>query len=175
MKRVFSTRVLAYGAMVIALAFVLSFIRVVKLPNGGSVTLASMLPLIVFAFIAGPKAGMIAGLGYGMLQYVQEPYFVHWAQFLLDYPLAFAMLGAAGFYKRNIYIAAGIAGLGRLICHFISGVVFFAEYAEGNVYLYSLVYNGSYILPEIILGIVILLLPGMKQVISRAKSSLEQR
>lgn len=158
-KGLFNTRILTYGAVSIALSFVLSYVRLVRLPNGGSVTVASMLPLFIFSYIAGPAAGMAVGLCYGMLQYIQEPFFVHWVQFLLDYPIAFAMLGLAGFFKDKPVVGAIAGSMGRLACHFLSGVVFFAQYAgDKNVLWYSLSYNASYILPEAVICMIMLVL-----------------
>jgi thiamine transporter len=78
----FTTRMLVYASMSIALAFVLSYIRLARMPQGGSVTPGSMLPLMLFAYIFGPIPGIITGIAYGFLQYIQDPYLVHWAQLL---------------------------------------------------------------------------------------------
>lgn len=170
-KTTLDTRILAYGALAIAASFVLSFVKIVGFPNGGSITVASMLPIFIFAYIAGPRAGMLAGLCYGMLQFIQEPFFVHWTQFLLDYPIAFAMLGLAGIFKDRIYVGAIVASSARLLCHFISGVVFFAEYANGqNVFLYSFLYNISYILPDAIICLAILKISSIRSMIKRVKT-----
>jgi thiamine transporter len=167
-KTTFDTKMLAYGSIAIAASFILSYIKIIQFPNGGSITIASMLPLFIFAYIAGARWGIIAGLCYGLLQYIQEPFFVHWAQFLLDYPLAFAMLGLAGIFRKNIYLGALTGGISRLICHFISGVVFFGSYAgEQNVFVYSLVYNISYILPDMAICMLILAIPGVRSAIER--------
>jgi len=167
-KAAFNTKVLAYGAISMAIAFALSYVRIVKFPNGGSITLASMLPIFIFAYIAGPRAGMTAGLCYGLLQFIQEPFFVHWAQFLLDYPIAFALLGLAGVFRDKLYLGAAVGSAARLFAHFLSGVVFFAEYANGqNVLLYSLIYNASYILPDALIGLAILALPNVKSMIKQ--------
>lgn len=167
-KASYNTKTLAYGAIAIAASFVLSYIRIFRFPTGGSVTVASMLPLFIFAYIAGPRAGMMAGMCLGLLQFIQDAYFVHWTQFLLDYPLAFAMLGLAGLTAKNIYIGAVIGSIGRFVCHFLSGVVFFYMYAgEQNVYLYSLFYNGSYILPDLIICLAILAIPSVRSAIAQ--------
>jgi thiamine transporter len=169
-KTSYNTRTLAYGAVAIAISFVLSYIRIVKLPAGGSITLASMLPMFIFAYIAGPRVGMLAGLCYGMLQFIQDAYFVHWTQFLIDYPIAFALLGLAGLSKDNVYIGAAIGSAARFVCHFLSGVVFFAEYAgDQNVFWYSLTYNGSYILPDLIICLAVLAVPSVKAAVKRVR------
>ncbi len=175
-SNIFNTKLIAYGAIAIAASFILSFMKIVSFPNGGSITIASMLPLFIFAFMAGPRWGMIAGLCYGMLQYIQEPFFVHWAQFLLDYPLAFALLGLAGLFRKNIFLGSVIGALARFACHFISGVVFFASYAgDQNVFLFSFLYNVSYILPDLVICIVILAIPGVRSAIDRIGSSIPRR
>ncbi len=163
----FNTKMLAYGAIAIAASFVLSYIRIFKFPTGGSVTVASMLPIFVFAYIAGPRAGIMAGMCLGMLQFIQDAFFVHWTQFLLDYPLAFALLGLAGLCKKNIYLGAVIGSTARFVCHYLSGVVFFYMYAgEQNVFFYSLLYNGSYILPDMLICIAVLAIPSVKSAIT---------
>lgn len=171
-KTSYNAKTLAYGAMAISAAFILSFIKIVEFPNGGSITVASMLPIFIYAYIAGPRAGILAGLCYGMLQYIQEPYFVHWTQLLLDYPIAFALLGTAGIFRGKQWLGALVGSMGRFLCHFLSGVVFFAEYAgEQNVFLYSFGYNISYILPDLIICLVILLLPSVKSAIKRLQTA----
>jgi len=174
-KKSYNTRLLTYGAIAIAASFVLSFLKIMEFPNGGSITVASMLPLFIFAVVAGPRWGMLAGLCYGMLQYIQEPFFVHWAQFLLDYPIAFAMLGLAGLFRKNIFLGAATGAFARFVCHFISGVVFFASYAgDQNVFLYSLIYNASYILPDLAICFIILAIPGVRSAINRVSASMKQ-
>jgi len=171
-KTSYNTRTLTYGALAISAAFILSFIKIVEFPNGGSITVASMLPIFVYAYIAGPRAGILAGLCYGMLQYFQEPYFVHWTQLLLDYPIAFALLGTAGLFKDRQWLGALVGSMARFLCHFLSGIVFFAEYAgEQNVFLYSFGYNISYILPDLIICMVILMLPSVKSAIKRLQNT----
>ena len=95
-----TARMLSYAAVSIALSFVLSFIRLFRMPQGGSVTPGSMLPLLLFAAAYGAGPGMLAGLCYGLLQYLQGGWFLNVFQLLLDYPIAFAMLGLAGLYKH---------------------------------------------------------------------------
>ncbi|MHC1749257.1 MAG: energy-coupled thiamine transporter ThiT [Cellulosilyticaceae bacterium] len=158
-----NTKKIVYGGLCIALAFVLSYIRLWHMPQGGSITLASMLPLVLFAFIFGPMAGIVAGISYGFLQLFQDISVVHWAQLLLDYPLAFAMLGLAGIVPKKVpslQIRFGlgifIGMLGRTIMHTLSGAIFFAEYANGlNPWVYSLGYNISYMSVEFIITLIL--------------------
>ncbi|AUS96829.1 energy-coupled thiamine transporter ThiT [Clostridium thermosuccinogenes] len=170
-RTAYNTKTLAYGAVAVAAAFLLSYIKLFELPTGGTITIASMLPIFVFSYIYGPRAGILAGLVYGILQLVQGAYVVHWAQMLLDYPIAFAVLGLAGLFKRNIYLGAAVGGTARFISHFLTGVIFFGEFApEGqSVWLYSLTYNLSYMLPDTLICIGLLLIPSLKAAINRIR------
>jgi thiamine transporter len=133
------------------------------MPQGGSVTTASMVPLILFAFKWGVGPGTLAGLAYGAIQAILPgAYVMHPVQFFLDYPVAFACLGLAGLFRQKpwgVYPGAAVAVLIRLFMHVVSGVVFFASYAEGqNVWLYSILYNGSFLGVELVISLVVLVL-----------------
>lgn len=127
--------------------------------QGGGISLV-MIPLALLSIRRGIAAGMIGGAIVGLLSMIFGGYIVYPLQAILDYPLAFGLLGLAGIFaakRSNAYNMAGIALAGglRLLSHTISGVLFFSEYAEGqNVWLYSIGYNAAYIIPEIIIGCV---------------------
>lgn len=158
-KKKWTVRMLTNGAIAISLSFVLSFIRLARMGNGGSVTLASMLPMMLFSAVYGVGPGMITGVVYGMLQYIQGPEVVHWAQMLLDYPIAFAMLGLAGLYKPFaakkkdwlLFISIFVAAFGRFVCHTFAGIFWYGEGESASwsfmVKLWtSVLYNGNYML-----------------------------
>ena len=150
-------RALTYGALCMAVSFVLSYIKLWSMPLGGSVTLASMLPLLWYSNKFGVKNGLIAGAAYGLLQLIQKPEIYHWVQVLLDYPLAFMMLGLAGSVK-NLQLGSVIGVAGRWVCHILSGAIFFAEWVpEGwsNAWVYSAAYNGAYLLVDLIICLVL--------------------
>ena len=152
-KRI-DTKVLTEVAILVALATVLSYIRFVVFPQGGSVTLASMVPLVILSYRRGWKVGIFAGLVYGLIQFYQDPWMLNWAQFILEYPVAFGVIGLAGLFKGNELIGA-VVGLGlRFLAHAIAGVVFWSEYAPPGMspVLYSVIYNGTYMLPEIVIS-----------------------
>lgn len=162
-----TTKKIVYGGMCVALSFILSYIRIYNMPQGGSITLASMFPIILYAMIFGTTPGIIAGIAYGFLQLIQEPSVVHWAQLLLDYPLAYGVLGFAGItpkfisnLKLRTTLAISIAIFGRGLMHFLSGVIFYAEWTpEGmSTFTYSLIYNASYIIPELIITVILALI-----------------
>lgn len=153
------TRVLTEAALAVALAFVLGLIKIFEMPFGGSISL-EMMPLILLALRQGPWVGMLAGSVYGMLDLAIQPFAVHPVQVLLDYPLAFGALGLAGFFSptvRGAVIGTVVAVLARFVCHFLSGVVFFASYAPKgwNPALYSAAYNAAYLIPSLLVSLVI--------------------
>lgn len=167
-----TSKTLAFGGMCVALSFILSYIKLFEMPQGGSITLVSMLPVILFAFVCGPTAGIIAGLAYGFLQFFQGAYAAHWASILLDYPLAFAWLGLASIIPKAIKplelrfgLGIFVAVVGRFCMHLLSGAIFFGDYApEGmNPWLYSAGYNASFLSIEfittLVIGIIILKTP----------------
>jgi thiamine transporter len=149
-----NTRVLAEIAIGVALATVLSTIKVISMPYGGSVTLGSMVPILLIAFRRDVKVGVTAGVTYGLVQMILDGWFYSPVGMLLDYPLAFGVLGIAALFKKRPIIGVVVALAGRFVLHFVSGVVFFGTYApEGmSPVLYSAIYNGGYIFVEIIIS-----------------------
>ena len=163
-KFAFNSRSLTYAGICTAMSFALSYIKLWDMPNGGSVTLVSWLPLMIYAYIFGAKKGVFVGFVYGVLQAVQDPWIIHPAQFLLDYPVAFSAVGLAGLLRElraldkapqaKFAIGAVIAGTVRFICHVLSGALAFEAYAEGqNAWAYSLAYN-LYVFVDVALAIV---------------------
>ena len=172
----FSTKQLVFSAIAMALALVTSMIKLFSLPLGGSVTLMSMLFIVLIGYWYGPKAGIMTGFAYGLLQFVIEPVFYTVPQLITDYPLTFGALGLAGFFRNKKYglqIGYVVALLGRLFFAWLSGVVFFASYADGtgmNVPVYSLVYNGSYIFAEGIITVIIISVPTVNKALNHIKA-----
>ena len=170
----FTTKMLVYGSLCIALSFVLSYIKLFSWPQGGSITPASMLPIMVFASMFGVLPGIIVGVAYGMLQLIQDPYVIHWAQLFLDYPIAFGAIGLAGLFRRNLALSALAGGGGRFVFSFLSGVIFFGSYAPDGVspIIYSLVVNGLMIGTDTLICSLISLVPQIKSATKRiAKES----
>ena len=159
-NRIFSTKILAEIIIFVSVASVLSNIKIYALPQGGSVTLASMVPILWFTLRRGPKLGLIAGIIYGLVQLAFGPIIVHPLQMLLDYPIAFGLLGIAGFFKKHPIIGVSLGILARFLVHFISGIVYFSVYAPEGMHpaIYSAIYNGSYLIIELIISIYIIYL-----------------
>jgi thiamine transporter len=154
------TKIIAEVVSFVALATALSYIKVYSLPEGGSVTAGSMVPILWLALRRGPRVGLFAAIVYGLVQLAIEPFIVHPAQLLLDYPLAFGALGLAGLFQNHPFIGVNVGIWSRFIAHFISGIIFFANYAPEGMHpaVYSAIYNGSYILPELGISIYIIYL-----------------
>ena len=167
------TKQLVFASVAMALAVVTSFIKFVNLPYGGSATLFSMFFICLIGYLYGTKIGLLTGVAYGFLQLIIDPSVFHPVQLLLDYPVAFGCLGLAGVFSKSRHglIKGYILGVvGRYIVHAISGYIFFIQWfpAETNPVVYTLTYNASYIVPEALVTIIILLIPaftnGLKEV-----------
>ena len=185
------TRILVEGAMMIALSTILSMIPLFSMPYGGTVTLLSMLPLVLMAFRHGTKWGVFTAFVHSVLQLLlglsNLTYCATiWSQIgciLLDYLLAFTALGLAyafakPFGNRLVGVAVGTFGVCflRFICSFLSGWLLWGSYKDSYawavnlpVWLYSLIYNGTYMLPETILTVVgaVLLMKAMPKQFAR--------
>ncbi len=157
----FDTKVIAEVSIIVALSLVLNFIKIFQMPQGGSITLGSMVPLLLLSFRRGPKVGVFAGVVFGLVQMMLDGWFYSPVGMFLDYPLAFGALGLAGIFKKTPLVGVAASMVARFLSHFLSGVVFFGMYApEGmSPVVYSAVYNGSYMLPELVIsGILIYML-----------------
>lgn len=167
-------RVIAEVGLAVALAVVLNFLAA-RLPiniAGGSISL-TMLPIFIVALRRGAIAGMVAGALFGTIDLILEPWIVHWAQVVLDYPAPYLLAGLAGLgstaYRKAV--ATGkvenasltavfwmlVGSVFRFVAHYLSGVIFFADMApEGmNPYWYSFLYNISYLAPSALASIVV--------------------
>lgn len=173
MQKTSRTRLLAESAVMIALALVLNFIKFSKLPYGGETTLASMLPILLICIKNGPRWGFLTAFVYSLIQlFMSLGEVAAWGLtptvfiicILFDYIVAYSILGVASFFGRGSRTKA-ICGVAlaiflRFVCHFITGITIWANWVDGfkAVMLYSLTYNGSYMLPELILSLVIMIL-----------------
>ena len=159
---------LAECAVMLALSIVLSFITIFKMPMGGEITLLSMLPICLISVKYGCGAGLSTAALYSVFQLIQGiasgNVFVYTKTIpaiivcvLFDYLVPFTVLGLAGAFRKRgrTAIIAGIALviLVRFLCHYATGVYIWGQWApEGmSKYLYSLVYNGQYMLPECVM------------------------
>ena len=167
-------KMLAEVAGAVALSGALNLVKVFTFPQGGSITLAAMTPVILLALRRGAKAGTIAGALFGLVVLVEEPFVVHPVQLFLDYPIAFGSLGLAGLFQRKHWeglvrarqslsrvlpiIGVVVAITARFFSHFVSGIVYFSSYApsdQGPI-LYSALYNAGYLVPEMIITAIVI-------------------
>lgn len=154
------TRKLTEIAISIALSCVFHFLRLWQMPQGGSISL-EMVPILFIAFRRGAKSGITSGAIYGLISIIFDGIIYHPLSIFLDYFFAFGVLGIAGFFPKKLWgIICGstVAVCGRFFFSLMSGVFLFAEYApEGqSPWIYSIVYNTSYMLPELVIAILVL-------------------
>lgn len=169
-----TTKQLAFCAMSIALGTLLSEIKIIDFPWGGSATLLSMLVICLPGYFFGLGAGLMTGVAYGILQLLVDPYVLFPLQLVVDYLLAFGALGLSGLFagaKKGLLKGYLIGILGRYVFAVLSGWIFFAEYAwEGWPPLpYSLVYNGIYIFAEGAITCAVLLVPAVSSAFATVK------
>ncbi|BDF66082.1 hypothetical protein CE91St43_00540 [Oscillospiraceae bacterium] len=161
-----TTRMLCEGAIMIALSLILGLIKLFELPQGGSISL-EMLPLLLFCVRWGVARGFITCTAFGILQvFVQGAVSWGWQSILLDYVVAFAAIGFAGFgrgHKYGIFWGSVLGALGRFVVHFISGITIYRILVPtevlgtvfDNPYLYSAAYNGSYVAIDLAISLVV--------------------
>lgn len=155
------SKTMARIGLALALATILDFIKVIDLPNGiGSINLGSVVPIIVIALFYGAEIGMLTGLLFGLINLIISPYIVHPLQVLFDYPLPYMAVGLAGYFKNRKLIGASVGMFFKFIFHFISGFLFFGQFAPDgwSPALYSFVANASYVGSNLIIVIVLLLI-----------------
>lgn len=175
-KRV-SAKQLAFCAMALALGFVTSYIKILPMPFGGSITAFSMLFIVMIGYWYGAKTGILVGFVYGIMQFLQEPYVLSLFQVCCDYFLAFAALGVSGFFAKSKngllkgYIAAVLC---RGVFHVLGGYLYWMDYMPDNFptslsFAYPIIYNYSYLLAEGVLTVILLLIPAVKKAIEQVR------
>ena len=161
-----AVRMLCEGGIMLALALVLNAFKLIQFPNGGSVDLA-MIPIFFFAIRWGVGPGLLVGFVFGLLQmFIDGAIAWGWQSLLLDYLVAFTPLGLAGLFryrKGGIFAGTLLGCILRFIVHYISGVTIYAIVAPTELFsmtftqpwMYSLVYNGSYMLVDTVICLVV--------------------
>ncbi len=193
------TKKMVTCAMMVGTAIILSVIKPFALPFGGGITLVSMMPICLIAYIYGTKTGILSAFIYSIAQMMLDPHIIGAAflpgegqmlfgkavlMCLLDYTLAFTVLGLGGIFKNRlkndfsaVTLGAALAATLRYLCHIASGYILWGSYAEwffsqdgfysignsilstfsgnGLAMIYSVFYNGLYMIPEIILTAII--------------------
>ncbi len=168
------TKIITESALLISLAVVLSFIKIVEMPMGGSITLC-MLPIIFASIKFKTKIALTNSLTFAFIKlligvfsgnvfvWCKTPFAVIMVA-LFDYILAFGFIGFAGLLKKikfknikdfGIYLGVIFCFLIRFACHFITGVFIWSQWSNQNAFIYSLIYNITYLLPEMFLTLFI--------------------
>ena len=158
------TRMIAEGGMAIAIAFVLNFIVLFHMPQGGSVKAASMVPLMFYAYRWGGKSGLTVSIVYGIVDFLLGfKYTIHYLSILLDYIVGYGIIGICGYFKDTtigLFSGSLLAMVLRWCSTVVSGAVVFASYApEGQIpWIVSINYNASYMIPNAIINIAVLMI-----------------
>ena len=167
-------RQLVLCAILIALATVLGMIKFLDLPYGGSITLMSMLAATLCGYYCGTAKGIFACMALGLLNLILGPTIVHPAQVILDYFLGFGLSGLTANRKNGLTTGYIIGVTARFLCSFLSGFIFFGEYAPENMnpVWYSFVYNIIYIGAEAILTLIVINIPVIKNTLIKLKEQV---
>ena len=162
-KKQKDTRRIAFAGVCVALSFTLAVIKVSPIQYGGSITLASFVPILLYTYFYGTVDGLLVGLIHGLLNFIEDPYILTPATFIFDYLLAFASVALMGLFSKMKRKEKGVAPLLlgcvcvfalRFISHFLSGAIFFMEgavwvefpaWANANAFIYSFIYQLIYI------------------------------
>lgn len=154
---------LCEGAIMVVLAQILGYIKLWQLPWGGSVCL-SMLPIICYACRWGVGPGLMSGFVLGTLQFMFDGGIaLGWQSIIGDYLLAFTAVGVAGLFRGNVYWGSLLGGLARFGVHYVVGATIWAEYMPEEFFgmtmttpwLYSMLYNGAYMVPDTVLCLLV--------------------
>ena len=169
-KKELSTKTLAFSGLTIALSYVLSFVKFSPVTYGGSITLASMLPICIFAYAFGFAPALLTGLIYGFLQFIQNPYVFNYATFFLDFLLAFSSISmmaiAKIIFKDKKYtpiVGLSLVYLFRFTFHFLSGLIYFdnggiwANLPQDSAFTYSFLYQVVYLIPDYLINLAFLI------------------
>ncbi|MCL2350197.1 MAG: energy-coupled thiamine transporter ThiT [Defluviitaleaceae bacterium] len=171
-KAKFNLRAMVYAALALSIAFVLSYFRLFPMPQGGSVTPLSMFFVSIIGIWFGPGVGLVSGVTYGFLRIVQGAWIIHPMQFLLDYPLAFGMLGLAGFFwkhKHGMYIGFVVAVVGRFIMSTLAGWIYWIGIDTPGSLWMSMSYNGPFMFAEMAISLAIIVLPPVRHALNHVK------
>ena len=173
-KKKMDVNVMVKTAILIAIAYVLNQITLFKMPQGGSITPFSMLFIVLVGYLFGVKQGIIAGVVFGLLDLLINPFVIHPVQLILDYPLAFGALGLGAILRnhKNGLIKTYLVGIiGRFIVSSISGIIFFMDVTSGvwAGLIAAIGYNFTYIAVEGFITILVLFIPNFINIFDKYK------
>ena len=180
-RKKLATQDIAYAGVAISISFVLSFLKVTPVLYGGSITLASLAPLLIYAYYFGFAKELVCGLIYGLLQFIQDPYILTPATFTLDYLLAFASVSVMGLFSKaslnakTVTLGTTLSILCRFVMHFISGILYFnhgsiwVNLPANSAVSYSLLYQTVYLIPDLVICLAVMLVLLKTRVLEQIK------
>lgn len=190
-KKRYDAKHIAFAAVTIALSFALSYAKFSPVPYGGSITIASFVPVLIYAYAYGVVDGLLVGLIFGLLNFVSGPYILTPFTFILDYLLAFASIGFMGIAKKftkktTFNVVLGTIGVYviRFIFHLISGVIYFNEnaiwvdlpgWAVSNAFVYSFIYQCIYIPADCAIAAIVLYVLAKTRALDRLLAILKPK
>ncbi|WP_054199700.1 energy-coupled thiamine transporter ThiT [Clostridium baratii] len=153
-----NAKIITHISIALTLSVILNVFRIYRFPQGGSITLGCMLPILIITFAYGKEIGFLTGFLYGLLNLLTDPYIIHPVQMLFDYPLPSMAMGLAGYFRDKRTLGIFVAFFVKFLCHFISGVVFFASSAPESMgpIIYSLAVNVPIVFGEMIICMVLI-------------------
>ena len=170
----FDSKKIAFAGICVSMSFTLAVIKFSPVQYGGSITIASFVPILIFAYVYGVIDGLLIGLIHGLLNFIEDPYILTPATFIFDYLLAFMSVGVMGFFgkmrrkeKGCMPIVLGCVAVFslRFISHLLSGMIFFLmdsvwvsfpDWATGNAFIYSFIYQCIYVPADALIATLVL-------------------
>ena len=189
-KKRYDAKRIALAGITLGLSFALSFVKVSPVTSGGSVTLASMVPLLIYAYFYGVRDGLLVGVCFGLLNFISGPWILTPLTFLLDYPLAYGSIALMGLGKKIAQNPVAQVAIGvllvyalRFLFHFLSGAIYFMEnsiwvefpdWALQGPFIYSFIYQCLYLPLDMIISLTVLLVLSKTRTLERLQAFMKK-
>ncbi|MBQ8319885.1 MAG: energy-coupled thiamine transporter ThiT [Clostridia bacterium] len=189
-KKDYDAKRIAFAGLTVGLSFALSYVKFSPVTSGGSVTLASMVPLLVYAYFYGLADGLLAGTIFGLLNFISGPWILTPMTFFLDYPLAYASIGLMGLAKKfgkntvlQIALGTFLVYAVRFLFHFASGAIYFLEnsiwvefpdWALSGPFIYSFIYQCLYLPFDMLISLAVLTVLAKTRVLERLQNFMKK-
>lgn len=190
-KKRYDAKHIAAAGLTLGLSFALSYVKISPLAFGGSITLASFVPVLIYAYVYGVVDGLIMGLMFGLLNFISGPYILTPFTFILDYLLAFASIGIMGIAKKftkkttfNVVLGTIFVFILRFMFHLISGVIYFMQdavwvdlpdWALSNAFVYSFIYQSVYVPADCAIATIVMYVLAKTKVLEKLTALIKPR
>ena len=192
-KKKYDARRIAFAGICVAMSFTLALIKIKPVQYGGSITLASFVPILIYAYVYGVGDGLLVGIIHGLLNFIESPYILTPVTFILDYLLPFSAVALMGFFGKNQRKSKSIAPVllgcasvfsARFVCHLLSGVIFFLQdavwvsfpaWATQNAFIYSFIYQCVYLPAVALIATLVLAFLAKSGVLDKLKKLMNQK